>query len=102
MIEDTSSWKERLMNLFGGLGQDPLEDVIPQMDLMGTEEERKIWLETLDSAIAAALREDPSVVEIVNSGGGFLISMPLQALGLFHEIGELYMKEVARRAEGPG
>ena len=100
MIEGTSSWKERLKNLFGGLGQDPLEDVILQMDLTSTEEERSIWLETLDSATAAALREDPAVVEIVNSGGGYLISTPLQALGLFHEIRELYLKEVAL-AGGP-
>lgn len=73
--------------------------MILQMDLTRTEEERTIWLETLDSAIAAAVHGDPSVVEIINSGGGYLASTPPEALRFFQEIGELYQREISRRLE---
>ena len=96
---DGAGWKERLTDLIRALGQEPLEDVVLQMDLMGTEEEQCLWLKTLDSAITAAVHGDPSVVEIINSGGGYLASTPSEALRFFQEIGELYQREIARRLE---
>jgi hypothetical protein len=86
------SWDERLSDLFGGLGQDPIEDAPSIMRIFGTQEEREGWLATIAAGIAASKAGDPRVVEIINQSG-YRITDPSEAASYFEELRDLYLRE---------
>jgi hypothetical protein len=88
------SWDERLSELFGGLGQDPIEDAPSLMQILGTEDERRDWLAAIAAGIAASRAGDRRVVEIINRSG-YRITEPSEAASYFEELRELYLREAA-------
>mgnify|MGYP003594108784 CR=1 FL=1 len=89
-------WQEKLTWLFSCLAQDPIEDAIDLMDIEGTKEEIRSWIEIIDAGIQASERGETSVLDIINRYQGYKISEPIEARAYFHEIGYLYLKRMIK------
>lgn len=89
-------WFKKLSDLYGGLGQDPLDDVGSLMDITGTDAERNEWLAALDAGLDAARAGDRRLLDAINAGTGFAIAELSSAVDILRETRAIYLREIAQ------